>query len=118
MSVKGPRKLLFTVSKDDCDWQTFTCGGKGGSGKDTSNNGVRCIHRASGARAEARDTRNQLQNRREAFKRMTETKEFKAWHKTEVARRLGQAQDIEAKVDELMSEKYLKVELFTPTEQS
>ena len=106
------KKLLFSVGAADCDWQTFTCGGKGGSGKDTSNNGVRCIHRASGARAETRDTRNQLQNRRAAFKRMCETPEFRAWHRLEVSRRMGWEAEIEWRVDEMMSEKNLKIEEF------
>lgn len=115
MSVKI-RRLLFSVGAADCDWQTFTCGGHGGSGKDTSNNGVRCIHRASGARGEARDSRKQIDNRRMAFKRMTETKEFKAWNRAEVARRLGRERDIEESVqravDEQMQEKNIKVETF------
>jgi hypothetical protein len=39
------RKLLFSVTIKDCDVQSFTVGGNGGGGKDTSNNGIRVIHR-------------------------------------------------------------------------
>ena len=109
------RKLLFSVTKDDCEWATFTCGGKGGSGKDTSNNGARCTHRASGAVGEARDTRSQLLNRRAAFRRMVESEKFHQWHKIEVARRLGEGVDlarIEAAVDAALDESNLKVEYF------
>ena len=109
------RKLLFSVTKDECDWSTFTCGGKGGSGKDTSNNGARCTHRESGAVGEARDTRSQLLNRRSAFRRMVESEEFVAWHKIEVARRIGEGENlvrIEAAVDAAMDESNLRVEFF------
>lgn len=39
------KTLLFSVTVEDCDVQTFTVGGNGGSGKDTSNTGVRVTHR-------------------------------------------------------------------------
>lgn len=41
---------------------------------------------------------------------MAESKEFKAWHKLECARRLGQAIDIEKSVDEMMREANLKID--------
>ena len=106
----GKKTLLFSVSKDDCEWQTFRAGGKGGQNQNKVESGVRCIHKASGARGEARDSRDQLQNRRAAFRRMAETKEFKAWHKLQVAKRLGKdTRTIDEIVDELMSEYYLDI---------
>jgi len=107
------KELLFSVTIKDCDIQTFTCGGKGGSGKDTSNNGVRLVHRDSGARGEARDSRNQLQNKRAAFRRLVESAQFKSWHRTETARRLGQLRDIDKNVDKAMLPQNLKVEINT-----
>lgn len=65
------RTLLFSVTLADCDVQTFRAGGKGGQNQNKRDTGVRIIHRASGARGEARDERSQLQNKRAAFKRMT-----------------------------------------------
>lgn len=66
------RELLFSVTLKDCDVQTFRAGGKGGQNQNKRDTGVRIIHRASGARGEARDERSQLQNKRLAFKRMAE----------------------------------------------
>ena len=106
------RFLLFSVTRKDCDWQTFRSGGKGGQNQNKVESGVRCIHRASGARGEARDSRDQFRNKRTAFVRMLETKEFKAWHKMEVARRLGKLRDLDTIVDEQMDMKYLKIEAF------
>lgn len=110
MSTKS---LLFRVTREDCEWQTFRSGGKGGQNQNKVESGVRCIHRASGARGEARDSRDQLQNRRSAFRRMAETTEFKAWHKLEVARRQGYDQrSVDEIVDEMMSPENLKIEVF------
>lgn len=66
------RTLLFSVTLKDCEVQTFRSGGKGGQNQNKRDTGVRIIHRASGARGEARDERSQLQNKRLAFKRMAD----------------------------------------------
>ena len=39
---------------------------------------------------------------------------FKAWHKVEVARRLGQYKDIDERMNDLMAEKNIKIEYFKP----
>ena len=114
------KELLFSVTKDDFDWQYFRSGGKGGQNQNKVNSGVRCIHRASGARGEARDSRDQLQNRRAAFLRCIETAVYKAWHKAEVARRLGMPQErteeeIAADVERMLAPENLKVEFYDPT---
>lgn len=46
-------------------------------------------------------------NKREAFKKLVETSAFKAWHKMEVARRLG----LEGHIDKMMQPENLKIEL-------
>jgi protein subunit release factor A len=84
------KKLLFSVTKKDLIRQTFCTGGNGGQHRNAKANGVRFIHEPSGARAEHRDGRDQHKNEIEAFIKLTETKEFKNWLKTETARRLGQ----------------------------
>ena len=83
-------QLLFSVTRKDFDMQTFAVGGHGGCGKDTSNNGVRLVHRASGATGEGREHRSLTRNREAAFRRLVASKRFKDWHKIECARRLGQ----------------------------
>jgi protein subunit release factor A len=103
-------KPLFTLTASDFEFQTFCTGGSGGQHRNAKQNGVRCIHRASGARAEHRDGRDQYLNKREAFRKCAETREFQAWHRLEVMRRLGLIREIEQRVDEMMQPKYLKIE--------
>jgi protein subunit release factor A len=86
----SPKRLLFSITAKDFDIQTFSVGGHGGGGKDTSNSGVRLIHRASGARGEGREARSNTLNRRSAFEKLTKTKVFQDWLKIEAARRQGQ----------------------------
>lgn len=105
------KELLFSVTKNDFEMQTFRAGGSGGQNQNKVNSGVRLIHKASGARGEARDQRSFEQNRRNAFLRLIETKTFKAWHKIETARRLGQLVDIEEQVKKQMNPKNLLIEV-------
>ncbi len=103
------KELLFSVTMKDIDMQTFTVHGHGGGGKDTSRNGVRLVHHASGAVGEGRDHRSLTMNRRDAFERMAKTKKFQAWHKTETAKRLGHKTYAKT-ADEVVSEVMEKVE--------
>jgi hypothetical protein len=64
----------------------------------------------SGAVGKATDTRSYAQNRKLAWRRMAESKEFKAWHKLECARRLGQLEEIEKIISEQLLDKNLKIE--------
>lgn len=114
-----PKILLFSVTRNDFEWQYFRSGGKGGQNQNKVNSGCRCIHRDSGARGEARDSRDQLSNRRNAFIRCIETPIFKAWHKKAIAICLGTpkprtVEDIMKEIDLLMAPKNLKVEYFDP----
>ncbi len=104
------KELLFSVTKKDFDIQTFRCGGKGGQNQNKRETGVRIIHKASGAIGESREERNQLQNKKIAFKRLIETKEWKIWHKIQAAAALKGICDIERKVNDLMKDENLKVE--------
>lgn len=85
-----PKRLLFSITAKDFEMQTFSVGGHGGGGKDTSNSGVRLIHKDSGAVGEGRENRSNTLNRRSAFKKLIATNKFKLWHKLECARRMGQ----------------------------
>lgn len=108
------KKLLFSLTAKDFEFQTFCTGGPGGQHKNAKQNGVRVIHPASGARAEHRDGRDQRKNKETAFAKVAETKEFKTWHKAEVARRLGQSLP-EIDVDRMMKPGDLKVEYYDPS---
>lgn len=103
------KKLLFSVGMKDLEMQTFSVGGHGGGGKDTSNSGVRLVHRPSGAVGEGRAHRSNSLNRIYAFERLVATKKFKDWHKAECARRLGQPaveaeEETHARVDRMIDE--------------
>lgn len=73
------RERVLSVTLADCDVQTFRGSGAGGQNRNKRDTGVRIIHRASGARGESCEERSQLQNKRTAFTRMANTKEFRDW---------------------------------------
>ena len=104
------KDLLFSVTAADCDWQYMKGTGPGGQKRNKTASKVRCVHRASGATGESDETRSQHANKSAAFKKMSETKEFKAWHKMEVARRMGTLTMIEDNVNKMMEDHNLRVE--------
>lgn len=125
LPVKQPKQLLFSVTAKDFEMQTFSVGGHGGSGKDTSNSGVRLIHPPSGARGEGREHRSLTLNRRAAFERLVASKEFKNWHRIECARRRGQPVpetpiEIMGRVDRMIEQGLrdgsIKIEEFEPVQ--
>ena len=100
---------LFSLTKKDFEIQTFHSGGPGGQNQNKRDTGVRIIHSASGAVGEARDSRSQLENKRTALKRLTETGKFRIW----VARRSHEIElgkTVEQQVDEIMQPENLKIE--------
>jgi protein subunit release factor A len=117
--MTGDRKPMFSMTQKDFVFQTFCTGGPGGQHKNAKQNGVRCIHPPSGARAEHRDGRDQFRNKQEAFRKCAESVQFQAWVRCEVERRSGRlkdlAQEIERAVDSAMNPNNLKVE-YLPSE--
>ena len=79
------RELLFSVTREDCEKQTFRSGGKGGQNQNKRETGVRWIHHPSGARGESREERSQHQNELKAWRRMAESTEMKAWIRLQAA---------------------------------
>lgn len=73
------KKLVFSVTLDDCKVATFTAGGPGGQHQNRSNTAVRITHTASGAAGECREHRSQMQNKKAAFRKMAESGKFKVW---------------------------------------
>jgi len=90
---------LFTVRAKDCEWDYIRGSGKGGQHRNKTSSAVRCRHLPSGAVGYAEDTRSQSQNKRLAFKRMGESKEFIAWARLEGAKQLGVLSAIRERVD-------------------
>jgi len=104
------KQKLFSVSIHDCRVDTFRAGGKGGQNQNKVNSGVRVVHEPSGAVGEARDSRDQLTNKRNAFTHMAQSKEFQAWVRLKAAE-LRTGKTIEQHVDEAMHPKNIKVEV-------
>ena len=96
------KELLFSVGASDCEWSYTRGAGKGGQKKNKTSSAVHCTHRPSGAHGYSEASRSQLENKQEAFRKMAESKEFKAWWKIEVARKTGQLYEIEQEVERQM----------------
>lgn len=110
------KQRLFSVTKKDFTIQTFRAGGMGGQNQNKVESGVRIIHTRSGAVGESREFRDQPQNRKAAFRRLLQTKEWKIWFKLQTAASLNGIADIEAAVEREMKESNLRVEYYTPKE--
>lgn len=109
MSKDNTRKPLFTTTIKDCEIQTFRSGGKGGQNQNKVESGVRIIHHPSGARGESREHRDQLHNKRAAFRRMGESRQFKSWALNMCLKLKGE-KTIDDRVNEQMSEENLRIE--------
>lgn len=105
------RKPLISLTKKDFVFQPFRASGKGGQKVNKTMSACRIIHPASGAVSECQEERSFEQNKQRAFSRLHEKPKFKAWLKVEVARVTGQTAMIEAKVEEMMNEKNILVEV-------
>jgi len=101
------RKHLLTLTKKDFRVDTFTAGGKGGQHQNKVETGVRITHLASGIVSEARDSRSQHQNKKNAFTRLAAKPEFKNWLRVESLHK----QELERKVKEMMNPKNLLIEV-------
>lgn len=104
------RQLVLSVTLKDCEVQTFRAGGKGGQNQNKRDSGVRVIHPPSGARGEARDERSQAQNKKAAFTRMAQSKEFKTW----VRKQAGEDARLIAEVERDLWPDRTKVEVKDP----
>lgn len=93
------KEKLFSVTAKDCEWEFFTAGGKGGQNQNKTASACRVRHLPSGAVAECREHREQLMNKKTAFKRMAETPEFKKWIDIQSRKKMGQLALIEEEVE-------------------
>ena len=107
------RHKLFSVSIRDCRVDTFRAGGKGGQNQNKVESGVRIVHVPSGAVGEARDSRDQLQNKRNAFRRMAESRVMQRWIRVK-AHEIVTGQSIAQRVDKDMAPENLKIEVRSP----
>lgn len=104
------KELLFSVTLDDCDVQTKRGHGKGGQNRNKRDTAVRIVHKPSGAVGECQEQRTQYQNKRTAFKRMSETTKFKVWLNREVLIKTGEKTP-EQRVAEMMESDNIRTEV-------
>jgi len=112
------KQLLFSVTKKDFKIDYYKASGKGGQNRNKRDTAVRITHPPSGAVGNATEQRNQHQNLKVAFRRLTESDKFKQWLRLETSRKIVDKKEMEkqinAWVDDQMQEKHLKVETYTP----
>jgi hypothetical protein len=103
------RELLFSITKEDFEVQTFYSGGPGGQNQNKRMTGVRIIHKESGAVGESREERSQLQNRKNALEKLTKTPKFRMWLNS-VLMVISTGKTVDQLVDEDMKPENIKVE--------
>jgi peptide chain release factor 1 len=87
--MKQDKELILSLSKKKGDFivKTSRSSGPGGQNVNKRETNVEVIHPASGATGRSQTHRTQEKNRREAFKRLSETPKFKTWLRIELAKR-------------------------------
>jgi peptide chain release factor 2 len=105
------KKLLFSLSKDRGDFKIeyYNGEGKGGQNRNKREMACRIHHPRSGSVAWCQEERSQKANRERAFNRLCETPTFQKWLKLEIAKRNGELDDIDRKVEAAM--KQIKIEV-------
>lgn len=109
---KGKKEKLFSVTLKDCRVDTFRAGGKGGQAQNKLETGVRVVHVPSGAVGEARDSASQYDNKKNAFRRMTQDPKFDLWIRL---RTTDMSQAIDKAVKEQMHPRNIKTEFYDPS---
>ena len=100
--MEKKRELLFSVTAKDCEWSYTKGTGAGGQKRNKTSSAVHCTHRLSGAHGYSEASRSQHDNKREAFVKMAESKEFQSWNRREAMKRLGILDEIDRKIDHEM----------------
>jgi protein subunit release factor B len=98
------------VTEKDLKIETFHAGGPGGQNQNKRETGVRITHLESGAIGEARDSRSQLENKKQALIRMANTLKFKLWVR-KITNEIFTGKTIEEQVEDMMKTENLKFEI-------
>ena len=105
---------IIHLTKKDFELEFYRGTGNGGQNRNKVSSCCRIRHPASGTVATCEEQRDQIQNRRVAFTRLTEQLKFKMWLTREHYVKLGQMlseEQIEAKVEEQMDVRNIKIEI-------
>jgi protein subunit release factor B len=110
------KELIYSLTKKDFIIRTFRGSGPGGQKRNKTDSGVSITHPSSGAIGRATEDRSQHRNKRVAFQRMYESKEFQLWHRMKLGETVLNEelmkQEIEHRINEWMKPKYLREEYF------
>jgi hypothetical protein len=104
------RKLLFSITKDQLEWQTFTAGGPGGQHQNKVETAARVIHRPSGAMGESRSEKSQIRNKRLALRHLAASPKFKVWVYS-LCREIETGLTLDERVDALMATANIRMEI-------
>lgn len=83
------KQNILSVTAKDCEFSFARGSGKGGQKRNKTSTAARCKHKESGAVGYSDDTRSQHDNKKKAFVRMTETREFSEWHVRRICEIMG-----------------------------
>ena len=97
--MSNKTRLLFSVTAKDCDWSYTRGSGNGGQKKNKTSSAVHCMHRPSGAHGYSEASRSQADNKKDAFVKMSESKEFQNWLHIEFMKRSGEMDEIDRYVE-------------------
>lgn len=100
------KERILSVTIHDCIVQTFRAGGPGGQNQNKRDTGVRIIHEPSGAVAESREERSQLQNKKSAWKKLAAHPKMLLWIKL----KSGLSAKAVAEVDQAMLPHNIRVD--------
>lgn len=104
------RDKLFTIPDADLRWEYFRAGGKGGQKQNKTSSACRVTHVPSGIAHEAREERQQIQNRRSALSKLAADPKFKLWCRLHYAARKEGFDSMERKVDAAMADHNIRTE--------
>lgn len=102
---------LFSVTTADLREERYRGSGAGGQNRNKRDTGVRFTHEPSGAVGESEAERSQVQNRREAFRKMASSPRFIMWAKAQGQARIEGHASLDRKVDEMMDERNMRIEI-------
>ncbi len=104
------KQRLFTITPQDCREERYRGSGAGGQNRNKRDTGIRFTHEPSGAVGESEAQRSQLQNRREAFRKMASSPRFIMWAKAQGQARIEGHASLDRKIDQSMAEENLRIE--------
>lgn len=107
--MKGPKKLLFSVTRKDLEVTFYSGHGPGGTNRNKHQNCVRIKHPDSGALVTAQECRERPANIKAAMQRLVEHPKFKLWW-SKKCWEIEKGETVDQAVEEAMDPANLRVE--------